>query len=99
MNYRAPDVLTTATRPDLQYAVNTLCQFLSDPRDVHLQAAKHALRYLRSTLEYRLSYAKGSSKSKLTGYADSAYANASKGTIYEQLPIFPIKGRLPCHVV
>ena len=29
------------TRPDILFAVNTLSQYLTDPRSVHLTAAKH----------------------------------------------------------
>ena len=42
------------TRPDICFAVNTLSQFLKDPRHVHLIAVKHILRYLRGTVDYRL---------------------------------------------
>ena len=31
------------TRPDICFAVNTLSQFLTDPRNVHLITAKHIL--------------------------------------------------------
>ena len=34
----------TNTRLDILFAVNTLSQFLIDPRHVHLIAAKHILR-------------------------------------------------------
>ena len=44
------------TRPDKCFAVNTLSQFLTDPRHVHLIAAKHILRYLRGTIDYGLKY-------------------------------------------
>lgn len=37
--------LATATRPDISYAVNWLAQYLATPRTIHLQAAKHVLRY------------------------------------------------------
>ena len=37
-------------RPDICFAVNTLIQFLTDPRHVHLIAAKHILRYLKGTV-------------------------------------------------
>ena len=33
------------TRLDILFALNTLSQFLTDPRHVHLIAAKHILRY------------------------------------------------------
>ena len=46
----------TNTRPDIFFAVNTLSQFLMDPRHVHLIAAKHILRCLKGTVEYGLKY-------------------------------------------
>ena len=42
------------TRPDICFTVNTLSQFLMDPRHVHLIVAKHILRYLKGTLDYGL---------------------------------------------
>ena len=44
------------TRPNIFFAVNTLSQFLTDPINVHLIAAKHILRYLRGTVDYGLKY-------------------------------------------
>ena len=35
----------TNTRPDIRFAVNTLSQFMVEPRRVHWIAAKHVLRY------------------------------------------------------
>ena len=35
------------TRPDICFAVNTLIQYLVQPRRVHLVAAKHVMRYLK----------------------------------------------------
>ena len=40
----------TNTRPDICFAMNTLSQFLTDLRHVHLIAAKHILRYLKGTI-------------------------------------------------
>jgi hypothetical protein len=40
------------TRPDISFAVNSLSQFMVDPRRVHWIAVKHVLRYLRGTVEY-----------------------------------------------
>ena len=45
----------TNTRPDICFVVNTLSQYLTDPRSVHLIAATHILRYLKGTIDYGLS--------------------------------------------
>ena len=58
------------TRPDICFAVNTLIQFLTDPRNVHFIAAKHILRYLRGTFDYGLKY-DVNQKINLEGYVDS----------------------------
>ena len=44
----------TNMRPDICFAVNTLSQFLKDPRNVHLIAAKHILRYLMGSSMRRI---------------------------------------------
>ena len=44
------------TRPDIHFAVNTLSQFMMEPRRVHWIAAKHVLRYLTGTVDYGLDY-------------------------------------------
>ena len=57
-------------RPDICFAVNTLSQYLTDPRSVHLNAAKHILRYLKGTVDYGLKY-DTNQKINLEGYVDS----------------------------
>ena len=46
----------TNTRLDICFVVNTLCQFLTDLRHVHLITAKHALRYLKGMVNYGLKH-------------------------------------------
>ena len=60
----------TNTRPDIFFAVNTLSQFLTDPGNVHLIAAKHILRYLRGTVDYGIKY-EVNQNIKLEGHVDS----------------------------
>ena len=45
-----------------------------DPRQVHLVAAKHILRYLKGMIDYGLRYA-GDCKFGLVGYTDSDWAD------------------------
>ena len=44
-------------RPDICFAVNTLSQFLTNLRHVHLIAAKHFLWYLIGTVDDGIKYA------------------------------------------
>ena len=46
------------TRPDIYYAVNTLSQFMEEPRRAHWSTTKHELKYLKGTVEYGLKYTK-----------------------------------------
>ena len=66
----------TNMRPDIFFAVNTLSQFLIDPRHVHLITANHILRYLRGTVDYGLKY-DANQKINLKGYVDSDWAGSA----------------------
>jgi histone deacetylase 1/2 len=44
----------TLTRPDISFAVNKVCQFLSQPTDVHWEAVKRILQYIKGTLQIGL---------------------------------------------
>ena len=66
----------TNTRLDICFVVNTLSQFLTDPRNVHLIAAKHILMYLRGTVYYGLKY-DVNQKINLKGYVDSYWESSS----------------------
>ena len=57
-------------RPDICFAVNSLSQFLTDSRHVHLIDTKHILRYLRGIVDYGIKY-EASQKINLEGYVDS----------------------------
>jgi hypothetical protein len=65
----------TNTRPDICFVVNTLSQFLVEPRRVHLVVAKHVMRYLKGTLEFGFSY-NGDHDFRLSGYTDSDWAGS-----------------------
>jgi hypothetical protein len=64
--------LAIATRPDIAHAVGVLCCFMSKPGPAHWKAAKHLFRYLRGSVDYRLTYAPDPSSSQLfTTYSGS----------------------------
>jgi hypothetical protein len=63
------------TRPDICFDVNTLSQFLVEPRHVLIVVAKHVMRYLKGTLEFGLSY-NGDHDFRLSGYTDSYWAGS-----------------------
>eukprot|EP00253_Pinus_taeda_P030266 PITA_30266 len=64
------------TRPDICFAVNTMSQFMCEPRKVHWVAAKHILRYLQGTVDYGLDYRQGDGV-RLVGYTDSDWAGCA----------------------
>ena len=49
---------------------------MSDPKHIHLVAAKHVLRYVRGTITYGLRYT-SSSGVLLSGYSDSDWAGSA----------------------
>lgn len=57
------------TRPDICYAVNALSQFRCEPKEIHLVAVKHIMRYLQVTLNLGLKYEKVDLN--LHGFTDS----------------------------
>jgi hypothetical protein len=63
------------TRPDIFFSVNTLSQFLVEPRHVHLVSAKHVMRYLKRTLDCGLIY-DGDHDFRLSGDTDSNWAGS-----------------------
>ncbi len=68
--------MAIGTRIDIATAVNRLSQYLSEPREIHLQAAKHLLRYLGGKVDLGIVYR--ADGGNLTVFADAAYANARK---------------------
>jgi hypothetical protein len=64
------------TRPDICFVVNTLSQFVVEPRQVHWIVVKHVIRYLRGTVEYGLRYLGGDGV-RLQGYLDLDWAKSA----------------------
>nr|XP_043633114.1 uncharacterized mitochondrial protein AtMg00810-like [Erigeron canadensis] len=64
----------TMTRPDISYPVQHLSQFVSNPTDEHMQAARHLLRYLKGTICEGLFYLVQQSL-QLTWFSDADWAS------------------------
>eukprot|EP00253_Pinus_taeda_P020361 PITA_20361 len=64
------------TRPNICYAVNTLNQFMVEPKRAHWVVAKHVLRYVQGTIEHGLFYTRGN-KTSLSGFTDADCAGSS----------------------
>jgi len=69
--------LSLSTRPDIAHAVNRLSRFLTNPGRNHINAAKHALRYLRENTELGLCYENKHNQGQvnLSVYCDADWAN------------------------
>ncbi|CAL9026864.1 unnamed protein product [Prunus brigantina] len=65
----------TFSRPDIAFAVNTLCQFMHTPTDTHFAAVKRVLRYLAGTLTHGIHFT--SSDVHLQAYSDADWAGDS----------------------
>ncbi|XP_070660445.1 uncharacterized mitochondrial protein AtMg00810-like [Malus domestica] len=63
----------TFTRPDIAFAVNIVCQFMSSPTDIHFGAVKRIIRYLQGTMNIGITFS-ANTVSKLTAFSDSDWA-------------------------
>ena len=63
----------TATRPDLMYMVSLINRFMASPTELHLQAAKRVLRYLKGIVDLGVFY-RNEGNGELMAYTDSDYA-------------------------
>ena len=64
----------TNTRPDLSYAVQILSQFMPAPRQPHLQALHHVLRYIHGTVGQGI-LLNGHNELKLQAFSDADWAS------------------------
>ena len=64
-----------ATQPDLSYAISTLSKFVSNPGRPHWIALMRVLRYIKGTLDFKITYGgKGYTNLAPIGYVDADYA-------------------------
>ena len=64
--------LAVFSRPDISNAVSQLSQFLQDPSESHLKAARHVLHYLKHTRTLSIVYLhQNDTILRLFGYSDA----------------------------
>jgi hypothetical protein len=62
------------TRPDIAYATGTLSRYQSNPGPAHWRAMLHLMAYVKGTLDYSITYHRGTPITPVT-YADASYAD------------------------
>ncbi|CAL5381550.1 unnamed protein product [Camellia sinensis] len=65
----------TATRPDIMHAVSLLSRFMHCASEVHFQAAKRILRYIKGTINYGIKFTH-CSDFKFHGFSDSDWGGS-----------------------
>lgn len=66
-------IYLTATRPDMMFVTCLISRYMARPMEIHLQAAKRVLRYLKGTVNYGIHYRRGED-GELIAFTDSDYA-------------------------
>jgi hypothetical protein len=64
------------TIPDICFVVNTLSQYMVEPRSVNMVGEKQILRYVAGTVDFGLDYVSGDGV-RLVGYTDSDWAGCA----------------------
>ena len=67
--------LANHTRPDISYAVNLLCRFLTKPTQQLYMLAKRILRYLNGTRQMSLEYRRPDGPMNMEIYANADFGN------------------------
>lgn len=66
--------IAQCTRPDITFAVNSVSRFNNDPGKPHWEAVKRILRYLKGTMDAKLTYSRDENL-KILGYCDADWAS------------------------
>ena len=66
----------TCTRPDLSYCVTKLSQHLSKPDSGDWIMLKHVFRYIKQTVDYKLTFRKSEKELRIHAYCDADWASS-----------------------
>ncbi|KAL6348561.1 hypothetical protein AAG906_016071 [Vitis piasezkii] len=70
----------TATRPDIVHVVSLLSRYMHCASEIHLQAAKRIVRYIKGTIDFGIKF-KQVQNFHLHGFSDSVISWCSKNRI------------------
>lgn len=65
--------LAMISRPDINFSVNLLSRYCENPGKAHWGAVKRVLRYLKGTIDMKITY--GSNTDGIVGYSDADWAS------------------------
>ena len=68
----------SCTRPDLTYCVTRLAQHLSKPDSSEWIMLKHVFRYIKHTIEYKLTFHKSTNELRISAYNDADWASSKE---------------------
>ncbi|GKE33900.1 zinc finger, CCHC-type containing protein [Tanacetum coccineum] len=80
----------TYTRPDITFVVGKLSRYTINPGTQHWQAIQRVLKYLKKTMDYRLTYT--SYTSVLEGYTNASWISNTKDNSYISGWVFLLGG-------
>ena len=80
-------------RPDLAYAIGLVSRFMSRPGEIHWEAVKWLLRYMKGSAEVQLVYSQ-EKEFKTQGYCDSDYTGDRDGSRSLSGYVFTIGGKV-----
>ena len=66
--------LALGTQPDISFTTSTLARFSSNPGPEHWRAVKHLFRYIKGTMDYKLTYGRTPHPTAFLSYSDADYA-------------------------
>lgn len=66
--------LALVSRPDIAYAVNVVSRFMNNYNQVHWNAVKRIIRYLKGTINFAIEFKASANRNKLFGYSDADFA-------------------------
>jgi hypothetical protein len=85
----------TAARPDLSFTASLLAQASADPRKIHMDAARRALRYLVDTVHYVLRFDRQKG-AEVVGFTDSDWAGDASDCRSQAGFVFELAGGAVC---